>query len=59
MHCYHGEDRTGLVVGLHRYTNDHWTAVDAYREMLARGFHPVITILDSYFKKKTHYSDRG
>lgn len=41
VHCLHGEDRTGAMVGLYRVNNQGWTADQAYQEMLARGFHPV------------------
>jgi protein tyrosine/serine phosphatase len=53
LHCKHGEDRTGLVVGLYRYNDEHWTAQDAYSEMLAHGFHPLLLGLNHYFKEKT------
>ena len=41
VHCEHGEDRTGLVVGCFRLSQG-WTKADAYAEMLAHGFHPVL-----------------
>jgi tyrosine-protein phosphatase SIW14 len=42
VHCEHGEDRTGLIVGAYRVKVEHWTKADAYREMLAHGFHPIL-----------------
>lgn len=55
LHCKHGEDRTGLVVGLYRYYDEHWPAQAAYNEMLAHGFHKVLLGLNFYFKEKTGF----
>ncbi len=55
IHCLHGEDRTGLMVGLHRVFNEGIKASVAYKEMLARGFHPLLFPLANYFKQKTGY----
>ena len=53
IHCLHGEDRTGLVVGLYRVYVDGWTPDAAYQEMLEKGFHPSYTALKNYFFAKT------
>ena len=42
VHCEHGQDRTGLVVGAYRVQVEHWTKADAYQEMLTHGFHPIL-----------------
>ncbi len=42
VHCKHGEDRTGLVVGLYRVWREGWSVDAAYQEMLACGFHPAL-----------------
>ncbi|MEO6568491.1 MAG: hypothetical protein ABIO94_06975, partial [Opitutaceae bacterium] len=42
VHCEHGEDRTGLVVGAYRVMIEHWTKHAAYQEMKAHGFHPLL-----------------
>src|SRR5208337_4114463 len=42
VHCEHGEDRTGLVVGAFRVWKCGWSKVDAYQEMLNNGFHPLL-----------------
>lgn len=42
VHCTHGMDRTGLVVGMHRVLHDHWTKEAAYAEMLKYNFHPEL-----------------
>ncbi len=36
VHCYHGEDRTGLVIGLERVLIEKWPASRAFAEMLDR-----------------------
>ena len=51
IHCKHGEDRTGLIMGLYRIRHDHWTQAQAYQEMLADHFHPQLKALDGYFKQ--------
>ena len=38
VHCLHGNDRTGLVIGCFRLSEG-WTKGDAYAEMIAHGFH--------------------
>jgi protein tyrosine/serine phosphatase len=57
LHCKHGEDRTGLVVGLYRYYDEHWAAQAAYDEMLQNGFHKALFGLNFYFKEKTGLKD--
>lgn len=49
VHCQHGKDRTGLVVGLHRVTQSNWTKHDAYREMRSFGFNPLLAGLEYTF----------
>ncbi len=55
IHCKHGQDRTGMIIGLYRYQVDKWSARSAYSEMNKFGFHPILVSLDSYFKNKTNY----
>jgi tyrosine-protein phosphatase SIW14 len=50
VHCTHGQDRTGLVVGLYRTIHDGWTKTDAYREMLQLGFHPELRGLREFWE---------
>lgn len=52
LHCKHGEDRTGLIMGLYRVVVDHWSPEEAYREMREYGFHPILWNLDRYFKNR-------
>jgi len=39
IHCFHGADRTGLLLGIYRVVRCGWSFQDAYGEMLACGFH--------------------
>jgi protein tyrosine phosphatase (PTP) superfamily phosphohydrolase (DUF442 family) len=39
IHCEEGVDRTGTMIAIYRVSEDHWTAGQAYQEMLAHGFH--------------------
>jgi len=57
VHCLHGEDRTGLVVGLFRVFTQHWKPADAYKEMIAKGFHKVLFLLNHYYEEKTGWDD--
>jgi tyrosine-protein phosphatase SIW14 len=53
VHCQHGQDRTGVVVGLHRVFHDHWTQQQAYAEMIDLGFHPILVFLKHYYDERT------
>jgi tyrosine-protein phosphatase SIW14 len=39
VHCYFGEDRTGVMVAAYRIAEQRWTADQAAREMNSFGFH--------------------
>lgn len=39
VHCTHGQDRTGYVIGRYRVLHDGWTKDAAYNEMRAHNFH--------------------
>lgn len=43
VHCQHGADRTGCMVGIYRVTHDHWAYARAYKEMRHYGFKPWLT----------------
>lgn len=51
VHCLHGQDRTGLIIGLERVDQEQWTAERAYAEMLVDGFHPMFLGLREYFER--------
>ena len=55
LHCAHGEDRTGLLMGLYRVEVQGWTPEKAYLEMLKLGFHPKFKALDDYFRDRTGF----
>ncbi len=55
VHCLHGEDRTGLVIGLYDVEVQKMDPAVAYQEMLRSGFHPKYTALDETFRNKTGY----
>ena len=38
VHCQHGRDRTGTMVGIYRIAHDKWTYEKAYAEMKEKGF---------------------
>ncbi|HLE00510.1 MAG TPA: tyrosine-protein phosphatase [Bdellovibrionota bacterium] len=59
VHCRHGQDRTGLVIGLYRVFVENWSATAAYDEMLRYGFHPELSELQDYFEEKTDWSPKG
>ena len=40
VHCQHGADRTGCMLGIYRVTQDGWTFPRAYAEMRHDGFDP-------------------
>jgi tyrosine-protein phosphatase SIW14 len=53
IHCKHGEDRTGMMIGLHRVEAEGWTAQAGYDEMLELGFHKMLRELNNYYKERT------
>ena len=49
VHCLHGKDRTGLVIGLYRVLVEGWPRDKAYQEMKEIGFNPWLMGLYHYF----------
>lgn len=45
VHCAHGSDRTGCMVGIWRVTHENWSYDQAYREMRKYYFTPKFTKL--------------
>jgi protein tyrosine phosphatase (PTP) superfamily phosphohydrolase (DUF442 family) len=39
VHCYLGEDRSGVMVAAYRIAHQNWTVDQAFAEMLSFGFH--------------------
>jgi tyrosine-protein phosphatase SIW14 len=50
VHCEHGQDRTGLIIGVYRVTHDHWSKEKAYNEMIGYGFHKSLHGLNDYWE---------
>lgn len=53
IHCHHGQDRTGLIMGIYRVEVEGWNPEKAHQEMLQIGFHPGFKSLEDYFRKRT------
>ena len=53
VHCQHGRDRTGLVVGCYRMWIDGWSESVAAREMGAMGYRWSIPGLAAFWKSMT------
>jgi protein tyrosine/serine phosphatase len=45
VHCQHGADRTGCMIGIYRVQVQHWTFAQAWPEMRRYGFNPHWTKL--------------
>ena len=45
VHCAHGSDRTGCLVGIWRVSQEDWSYADAYKEMRKYWFTPKFTRL--------------
>ncbi|MFA7336931.1 MAG: dual specificity protein phosphatase family protein [Candidatus Obscuribacterales bacterium] len=43
IHCFHGADRTGVMVAMYRILRHDWSLKEAYKEMRACGFHRFAT----------------
>jgi protein tyrosine/serine phosphatase len=51
VHCAHGSDRTGCLVGVWRVSQEGWTYPDAYKEMRKYWFTPKFTKLSGTVQK--------
>ena len=52
VHCEHGADRTGCMIGIYRETQQGWTFPQAYAEMRRDGFDPRWTRLRASVQKR-------
>jgi tyrosine-protein phosphatase SIW14 len=50
VHCYFGDDRTGVMVATYRIAVDHWTSDEAYNEMRAYHFHKHLILMGHFVK---------
>ncbi|MBI4532769.1 MAG: tyrosine-protein phosphatase [Candidatus Melainabacteria bacterium] len=41
VHCFHGSDRTGVLLAIYRMAREGWDMESAYQEMKQCGFHGV------------------
>lgn len=55
VHCKHGEDRTGLIIGLYRVVYQGWKPQDAWNEMLELGYHRFFYNLTAVFEEVTGF----
>ncbi|HEY9870845.1 MAG TPA: tyrosine-protein phosphatase [Candidatus Obscuribacterales bacterium] len=53
VHCAHGSDRTGCMIGIWRVVNDGWTYDQAFGEMRKYYFNPKFTRLSDTVKRYT------
>ncbi len=52
VHCYYGEDRSGVMVAAYRIAQQNWTADQALAEMVSFGFHyHLYPGMQSYVRK--------
>lgn len=49
VHCTHGQDRTGIVVGIYRVVHDGWTKDAAWTEMVNHNFHQELVGLMEFW----------
>jgi tyrosine-protein phosphatase SIW14 len=50
VHCYFGDDRTGVMIATYRMAEQHWTADQAYNEMRSFHFHTYLVLMGHYVK---------
>ena len=52
VHCLHGQDRTGTMVGIYRVQYQGWSGEQAYNEMLGHGFRAgLVNLSDAMFDR--------
>jgi protein tyrosine/serine phosphatase len=52
VHCQHGADRTGCMLGIYRESMEGWDYDKTYKEMLKYGFKPHLLLLSGAVKKR-------
>jgi tyrosine-protein phosphatase SIW14 len=50
VHCYFGDDRTGVMIATYRMADQHWSASQAYNEMRFFHFHTYLVLMGHYVK---------
>ena len=56
IHCEHGQDRTGLLVGLYRVRSCNWPPDQAWQEMLAHDYHQALSGLTHFWRTATNFT---
>jgi tyrosine-protein phosphatase SIW14 len=51
VHCYFGDDRTGVMIASYRMADQHWTPDQAYNEMRFFHFHTYLILMGHYVKR--------
>ena len=51
IHCYHGADRTGMMVALYRMVYQNWEREETLSEMLNDGYHPMWQDIVAFIKE--------
>jgi tyrosine-protein phosphatase SIW14 len=51
VHCYFGDDRTGVMIAAYRIAEEHWSADQAYNEMRFFHFHTYLLLMAHYIKR--------
>jgi len=59
VHCQHGADRTGCMLGIYRVTQQGWSYDQAYKEMRKYGFKPHYTELADAVHKRVPESHQA
>ena len=52
IHCFHGSDRTGVIIAMYRIVFQNWSKEAALEELQSEkfGFHPVYKNIPTYIK---------
>jgi protein-tyrosine phosphatase len=50
VHCYFGDDRTGVMIATYRIADEHWTSDQAYNEMRAFHVHKHLLLMGHHVK---------
>ena len=59
IHCQHGADRTGCMVGIYRVQVQGWTFAQAWTEMRKYGFKPFLSELKEAVRSRVKHRENG
>ncbi len=57
VHCFFGNDRTGLMTAIYRIVKYNWTFAQAYEEMKNNGYKFYLLPWQKYYLKAYYYKD--